>query len=134
MSRLRIERHRLPAPSSPGGRIRRDPRAERTGVARQPGPAPESMSASGRIRRDPRAARGSQRPAAQPERPATAALPRLTIEEPAYLILVVPDLEDGRLSSHDRDLLGAARLLAEAGKGAVACVPGMTTIGQPKTG
>ena len=40
------------------------------------------------------------------------------------MILAVPDLEDGRLDSHDRDLLGAARLLADAGEGnVVALVP-----------
>jgi electron transfer flavoprotein alpha subunit len=41
------------------------------------------------------------------------------VAEPAYHILVVPDLDDGRLSSHDRDVIGAARLLADAGGGAV---------------
>jgi electron transfer flavoprotein alpha subunit len=41
------------------------------------------------------------------------------MDDPACLILAVPDLEDGRLGNHDRDLLGAARLLADASKGAV---------------
>ena len=119
MSRLRIERHRPSAPNPVSGRIRRDPRAER-----QPAPAAEPASPSGRIRRDPRAARGPQRAAPQSERPAATALPRIMVESPACLILAVPDLDDGRLSSHDRDLLGAARLLAEAAKGAVvALVP-----------
>jgi N,N-dimethylglycine/sarcosine catabolism electron transfer flavoprotein subunit alpha len=54
------------------------------------------------------------------EQPAASAeLRRVLIDEPACLILVVPDLDDGRLANHDRDLLGAARLLAEASKGAV---------------
>jgi electron transfer flavoprotein alpha subunit len=43
----------------------------------------------------------------------------IVIDTPAFLILAVPDLEDGRLTSHDRDLLGAARLLAESSGGAV---------------
>jgi len=117
MKRLRIERRRIAAPGEAGGRIRRDPRAER-----QAAPPPEPTP--GRIRRDPRAARGPQRSAPQSERPAVSSLPRMVVESPACLILAVPDLDDGRLSSHDRDLLGAARLLADAHKGAVvALVP-----------
>ncbi|MGM0703949.1 MAG: electron transfer flavoprotein subunit alpha/FixB family protein [Pseudomonadota bacterium] len=38
----------------------------------------------------------------------------VTIEAPAFLVAVVPDLSGGRLSSHDRDLLGLARQLADA--------------------
>lgn len=34
------------------------------------------------------------------------------IDVPAYLVAVVPDAPGGRLSAHDRQLLGAARLLA----------------------
>jgi electron transfer flavoprotein alpha subunit len=50
------------------------------------------------------------------ERPAVAVDPRKTveIETPAFLIAVVPDLPGGRLSAHDRDLLGLARQLADA--------------------
>ncbi|GGY00029.1 electron transfer flavoprotein subunit alpha [Litchfieldella qijiaojingensis] len=36
------------------------------------------------------------------------------IEAPAFLVAVVPDMPGGRLSSHDRDLLGLARQLADA--------------------
>lgn len=39
------------------------------------------------------------------------------IERPAFLIAVVPDLPGGRLSAHDRDLLGLARRLADADPG-----------------
>ncbi|PMR74987.1 electron transfer flavoprotein subunit alpha/FixB family protein [Billgrantia endophytica] len=39
---------------------------------------------------------------------------RVTIEAPAFLVAVVPDMPGGRLSSHDRDLLGLARQLADA--------------------
>ena len=123
MSRLRIERRRL-APPGPDGRIRRDPRAERLGIAPPQAAAAEAAGPSGRIRRDPRAARGPGRaaPAAEPAQPA---LPRrAAVENPACIILAIPDLEDGRLDSHDRDLLGAARLLADAGSGnVVALVP-----------
>ncbi|WP_458526764.1 electron transfer flavoprotein subunit alpha [Onishia taeanensis] len=48
--------------------------------------------------------------------------PRVEIESPAFLIAVVPDLIGGRLSSHDRDLLGLARLLADADSGAPGAV------------
>ncbi|PBP95260.1 electron transfer flavoprotein subunit alpha [Pseudomonas congelans] len=39
-------------------------------------------------------------------------LPLHTVAEPAFYIIVVPDMVGGRLSSHDRDLLGLARQLA----------------------
>ncbi|EAZ99749.1 electron transfer flavoprotein subunit alpha/FixB family protein [Marinobacter sp. ELB17] len=50
------------------------------------------------------------------ERQAVVADRRTTveIETPAFLIAVVPDLPGGRLSAHDRDLLGLARQLADA--------------------
>ncbi len=74
-------------------------------------------------RRDPRAERGRQRPAAPKpkEKPAAAAPPRPVkiIDDPACLVLAVPDLAGGRLSSHDRDVLGAARQIADSLDGAV---------------
>ncbi|POP72580.1 electron transfer flavoprotein subunit alpha [Pseudomonas syringae] len=48
-------------------------------------------------------------------------LPLHTVAEPAFYITVVPDMVGGRLSSHDRDLLGLARQLA-GGDGAVLAV------------
>lgn len=39
---------------------------------------------------------------------------RVEIPEPAFLVVVVPDMAGGRLSSHDKDLLGLARRLADA--------------------
>ncbi|WP_043531111.1 electron transfer flavoprotein subunit alpha/FixB family protein [Litchfieldella xinjiangensis] len=39
---------------------------------------------------------------------------RVEIETPHFLVAVVPDLPGGRLSSHDRDVLGLARQLADA--------------------
>ncbi|MCX7354178.1 MAG: electron transfer flavoprotein subunit alpha/FixB family protein [Alphaproteobacteria bacterium] len=50
---------------------------------------------------------------------AEAAAPVKTVADPKFLILAVPDLEDARLSSHDKDVIGAARGLADAGGGAV---------------
>lgn len=38
----------------------------------------------------------------------------VTVDQPAFLIAVVPDLTSGRLSSHDKDLLGLARRMADA--------------------
>jgi electron transfer flavoprotein alpha subunit len=115
--RPRIERRRIAV--TPGSRPRRDPRAERL----PPAAASAETGPSGRIRRDPRAPRNPLRPPAA-EHPAaiadpTSATAPIVIDNPDFLILAVPDLEDGRLSSHDRDLLGAARLLAESGRGAV---------------
>ncbi|MBZ9540323.1 electron transfer flavoprotein subunit alpha/FixB family protein [Modicisalibacter tunisiensis] len=87
----------------PNGRVRRNPHAvgftgpngikriDRSGVQQGAGRA----SAGGRA---------DGQPARQ----------RVEIESPAFLVAVVPDLAGGRLSSHDRDLLGLARRLADA--------------------
>ncbi|WP_440058465.1 electron transfer flavoprotein subunit alpha [Pseudomonas fragariae (ex Marin et al. 2024)] len=48
-------------------------------------------------------------------------LPLHAVAEPGFYITVVPDMVGGRLSSHDRDLLGLARQLAGA-EGAVLAV------------
>lgn len=118
------------------GRVRRDPRAERLYCGE---PAGETLSARGLPRRDPRAwyaagsqANGrvridrSQRPgsasvaASAPLRAAEPALKTVVIAEPAFWVLAVPDLDDGRLSAHDRDVFGGARLLAADGGAVVA--------------
>ena len=117
--------------------IRRDPRAElerrrKHDTPLQPAPEPPST----RLRRDPRAERAQRRTGAAPPQSAPAAVgatgPRVKpgdpplpepavhiIDSPACLILAVPDLEDGRLTAHDRDLLGAARQMCDALGGAV---------------
>ena len=41
-------------------------------------------------------------------------LPLVEIASPAFLVAVVPDMTGGRLSSHDRDVLGLARQIADA--------------------
>lgn len=49
----------------------------------------------------------------------------VVIDSPAFYIAVVPDMSGGRLSPHDKDVLGLARQLADAegeGKGAVVAV------------
>lgn len=51
--------------------------------------------------------------------------PLVEVEAPAFLVAVVPDMAGGRLSGHDRDLLGLARQLADAdpeARGAVLAV------------
>ncbi|MDI5986794.1 electron transfer flavoprotein subunit alpha/FixB family protein [Halomonas sp. M4R5S39] len=53
-------------------------------------------------------AAGAARQAAQDSRR------NVTIEDPAFLVAVVPELSGGRLSGHDKDLLGLARRLADA--------------------
>ncbi len=71
------------------------------------------------VRRDPRKDR---KPARSRAPTAAAEVAVTTIDDPACLIFAVPDLPDGKLSAHDRDLLGAARILADALSGAVAVV------------
>ncbi|MBS9479221.1 electron transfer flavoprotein subunit alpha/FixB family protein [Ancylobacter radicis] len=93
-------------------RQRRDPRAEErqqlvAGTLRR------------RLDRTQRAAVAAPVIAAAPVT-VTEAAPRLrVIAEPAYLVAVVPDAPGGRLTPHDRQVIGAARLLADAGGGAV---------------
>jgi electron transfer flavoprotein alpha subunit len=113
--------------------IRRDPRAELERRRRHDAPAeptPISEPTTARLRRDPRAERdrrrlGTEAPTAAQAFPteharAEARSPAVRIiDAPACLILAVPDLEEGRLTAHDRDLLGAARALADALDGAV---------------
>ena len=93
--------------------MRRDPRAVRQ--VRDP--------VSGRIRIDRSgapasvAAVGAVRSGASPT--PSAELPQVTIEQPRSIVIAVPDLERGRLTALDRDLIGAARVLADAQRGAV---------------
>ncbi|MDH0099443.1 electron transfer flavoprotein subunit alpha/FixB family protein, partial [Pseudomonas sp. GD04158] len=51
-------------------------------------------------------------------------LPLHVIEQPAFHVCVVPDMVGGRLSSHDKDLLGLARKLAGESGAVVAVVFG----------
>jgi electron transfer flavoprotein alpha subunit len=85
-------------------------------------------------RRDPRSLRRearrpeARRSAGTPSSRAAGAAPDAAgaapdirrIAQPSCLILAVPDLDGGRLGAPDRDLLAAARLLADARGGAVA--------------
>ena len=48
-----------------------------------------------------------------------ADVPVRVVTTPAFLVLAVADGTSGRLSPHDRQVLGAARVLADAGFGAV---------------
>lgn len=125
-------------------RPRKDPRGERAAHLVAGGTRPRfdlaaTPAATGRPRRDPRAEerlalvpgtlrrrldRSQRAPAvglAVAAAPAEmeAAPRRVVITEPAFLVAVVPDAPGGRLSAHDRQLFGAARLLADAGGGAV---------------
>ncbi|WP_455922063.1 electron transfer flavoprotein subunit alpha [Pseudomonas putida] len=113
--------------------IRRDPRAERIArnrlhplhAAMQPVQA-SWMGPAGVIRKNPHAVgfigpngikridrSGAQQGGAS-KRSATVEvlLPLHQVTEPAFYIAVVPDMVGGRLSSHDRDLLGLAHQLA----------------------
>jgi electron transfer flavoprotein alpha subunit len=117
--RAELERRRKhetplqPAPEPPTARLRRDPRAERAqrrlGSEASPPPQPSSAQRG-------REASAIERVGVSGPGPSPA--PRI-IDSPACLILAVPDLEDGRLTAHDRDLLGAARILADSLSGGV---------------
>lgn len=111
-------------------RKRRDPRAERNarrdGETATPVVAVEPGSASRLPRRDPRAERDVRRGliAATETRDAEAGRDEATpsikiVVDPAFWILVLVDMPDGRLSPHDRDVLGAARGLADRGGGGI---------------
>ncbi|TFZ57709.1 electron transfer flavoprotein subunit alpha/FixB family protein [Methylorubrum sp. Q1] len=133
-------------------RPRRDPRAERAaGLIAAEGPRPRydrarRATGSGRPRRDPRAEREAQRigglararydlsQIGRPMGDAVAAAPRsvpvaeapktIIVEAPAFLVAVVPDAPGGRLSGHDRQVIGAARALAGREGGVVVLTQG----------
>jgi electron transfer flavoprotein alpha subunit len=46
----------------------------------------------------------------------------VTIDHPESIVIAVPDLDRGQLNALDRDLIGAARVLADAQRGAVLLV------------
>ncbi|MCX2523966.1 electron transfer flavoprotein subunit alpha [Larsenimonas rhizosphaerae] len=87
----------------PAGLVRRDP--HRIG----------SIGPNG-IKRIDRSGLLSSQAAASPGRQAKSEpqKPLVTIDEPAFIIAVVPDMAGGELTSHDRDVLGMARQLADA--------------------
>lgn len=126
--------------------IRRDPRAEwiarnRLHPLHAAMQKAESswMGPNGVIRKNPHAVgfigpngikridrSGAQQGVAGKRSTATAAvqLPLHVVEQPAFHIVVVPDMVGGRLSSHDKDLLGLANKLAGADGAVVAVVFG----------
>ncbi|MDH3692873.1 MAG: electron transfer flavoprotein subunit alpha/FixB family protein, partial [Gammaproteobacteria bacterium] len=123
-------------------RPRRNPHNEQSNrrSRSQQGEVNHSVVTSGlqRVRRDPRAqstrregSRGRVRIrrggiATSPDRSASIVTPPVQhhelalkqIPDPAYFVAAVPDLPEGRLTPHDRDLFGAARSLADPGGGA----------------
>ncbi|MDT8895282.1 electron transfer flavoprotein subunit alpha/FixB family protein [Halomonas sp. I1] len=93
------------------------------------GAASEWMGPNGVLRRNPHAVgfigpnglrridrSGAQQGVANAGTSASAAVqkPWVEIDDPAFSVMVVPDMAGGRLSGHDRDLLGLARRLADA--------------------
>lgn len=126
--------------------IRRDPRAEWIArnrlhplhAAMQTHGQTSWMGPNGLIRKNPHAAAagfigpnglkridrsGAQQGTAGKRSAATEVvqLPLHVVEQPAFHICVVPDMVGGRLSSHDKDLLGLANKLAGS-EGAVVAV------------
>ncbi len=112
-------------------------RIDRTAQSEDAADAGLEVSA-GRVRKDPFAARGDTGTSGRkrvgrwwapaPVAPVVPAAPQAlaerikTVESSACHILVVPDLDDGRLTSHDRDTLGAARILANGLDGAAVAI------------
>ncbi|NNC23865.1 electron transfer flavoprotein subunit alpha/FixB family protein [Salinisphaera sp. USBA-960] len=122
-------RNRRRAPHASGNK-RRDPRTERS-MVRSPSAVTGSTGPTGRRRFNPRVLRGQladngrrrldrsgrgQTMVAMGSAATTAgaAEPQpIIVDDPARFVLAVPDCADGRPSSHDRDILGAARTLAD---------------------
>ncbi|MBO1325011.1 FAD-binding protein [Acetobacter sp. TBRC 12305] len=103
---------------------RRNPRAELARITVE-GPA-------GR----PRLVRGGQGGSTALRSPAQRVAQRIRVETPAMLVLAVPDLAEGRLSRFDRQILGAARLIADTAQGGVCvlCPPGLDEQAQTMLG
>jgi len=102
-------------------RAARDPVSGRIRIDRS-SPAP---SASGRLPSAPPSRTAEQGPgseAAKGQAAAASAVTLVVIEHPRSIVIAVPELDRGRLTALDRDLLGAARLLADAHGGAVLAV------------
>lgn len=133
---LRNERQRRATPSIPGGEEqvaapsagvpRLDPRRRqqerrRDGVAADTSPpseAPQSTTAPATPpRRDPRALGRSR--AAPPKEAIAEQVSVTRVESPAAWCLAVPDVRDGSLSTHDREVMAAARLAADRLQGGV---------------
>lgn len=111
-------RLRLLVHAEPGqpGRARIDPRAERA-ARLVPGTTRPRLDRTQRTRSAP----GAAAP------PGPVATPRLRARDPTRRVLVVADAPGGRLTRHDRQLLGAARTLADPEGGAVVLVSGGDT-------
>jgi electron transfer flavoprotein alpha subunit len=100
-------------PIAPPGRLRRDPRARRKAAI---------IIDDLRPRIDWSASRGhASTRVVGPEQLAEVAAEVETriIADPAFLVLAVPDHSGGSLSDHDRQLIAAARAMADEGGGAV---------------
>ncbi|HYF89730.1 electron transfer flavoprotein subunit alpha/FixB family protein [Azospirillum sp.] len=128
-------------------RRRVDPRADRAARTILTGPRPRLLrqpvaAVMNERRRDPRAVREADLVQRQPRprydwtrdaaSPGTAAavgvavaapaIPLQVIAEPAYLVLAMLDRPGGEVGEHDRQVIAAARLLADTGGGAVVTV------------
>jgi electron transfer flavoprotein alpha subunit len=103
-------------PRRGAGVLRRDPRRERESTAEDgaSGLPGERIGAT-----SPPDGEGATERDGQPGR---SVLSEVSIEHPDSIVIAVPDLDRGRLTALDRDLIGAARVLADAQRGAVLVV------------
>jgi electron transfer flavoprotein alpha subunit len=104
---------RTPAAEGAAGR-RRDPRAERRAALVRSQPRPRFDWS-----RDPAAA--GEMPAGGPA-VAIREIPLTIVAAPAFLVLAVLDRPAGEISDHDRQVVAAARVLADTGGGGVVTV------------
>ncbi|MFG1464755.1 electron transfer flavoprotein subunit alpha/FixB family protein [Xanthobacter sp. DSM 24535] len=105
------------APNAAPKAVRRDPRAHWAAAMTRGGARPRfdlSLLAQGLLP----PARALEAQSTAPE-PAPQAPQVRIIDDPAFLVLALADAPGGHLSAQDRQVLGAARLLADAGGGAV---------------
>jgi electron transfer flavoprotein alpha subunit len=105
-------RYDLAARGEGGGRPRRDPRAER---------AAAQVTGDARPRFDRRHRGGVTPESVTGSTPAAAKI--VVVDDPAFLVAAVLDAPGGRLTPHDRQVLGAARTLAGAAGAVVALAP-----------
>jgi electron transfer flavoprotein beta subunit len=118
----------LTAAHMPSSRPRRDPRALRRAATATAGVRPRIDWQAGRTG----AAMGFG--GVEIAKPAASQPEIRIIDDPAFIVLAIPDHPSGALSDHDRELIGAGRQFADASGGAVAVLTSAEIDGLDKAG